>query len=111
MAFPSDYVRTLAQRAELDAEELRIMGSKRRIAARTRRRFKRKNGGFWRAQFCTEVAHPTRFERVSFAFGGRVSEFAPICKHLQIFKKPPFYGRFSMDELVDFCWNLRRIAN
>ena len=30
-------------------------------------------GRFWRAQFCTEVAHPTRFERVTFAFGGQRS--------------------------------------
>jgi len=27
-----------------------------RAAAHARRRFKRKNGGFWRAPFCTEVA-------------------------------------------------------
>ena len=32
-----------------------------------------KKSGFCRAQFCTEVAHPTRFERVAFAFGGRRS--------------------------------------
>src|SRR5712664_1804645 len=30
-----------------------------------RRRFRRKSGQLWRAQFCTEVAHPTRFERVT----------------------------------------------
>jgi hypothetical protein len=45
--------------------------TQKRTAAHARRRFKRKNGGFWRAQFCTEVAHPTRFERVTFAFGGQ----------------------------------------
>ena len=28
------------------------------------------NCRFWRAQFCTEVAHPTRFERVASTFGG-----------------------------------------
>jgi hypothetical protein len=33
------------------------------IAAATAcRRLKRKNGGLWRAQFCTEVARPKRFE-------------------------------------------------
>jgi len=47
--------------------------TQKRTAAHARRRFKRKNGGFWRAQFCTEVAHPTRFERVTFAFGGHGS--------------------------------------
>jgi Recombinase zinc beta ribbon domain len=43
-------------------------GLEERTAAHPRRRFKRKNGGFWRSQFCTEVARPTRFERVTFAF-------------------------------------------
>jgi hypothetical protein len=28
-----------------------------------------KNGRFWSAQLCTEVARPTRFERVTLAFG------------------------------------------
>ena len=30
-------------------------------------------GGCWRSQFYTEVARPTRFERVTPAFGGRYS--------------------------------------
>jgi hypothetical protein len=34
-----------------------------RAATHPRRRFKRENSGFWPAQFCTEVAHPERFER------------------------------------------------
>ena len=46
-------------------------GIEKRTSAHARRYFKRKNGCFWRAQFCTEVAHPTRFERVTFAFGGQ----------------------------------------
>jgi hypothetical protein len=57
-----DHLRALAQRVEVNAKELRIMGVEKRTAAHARRRFKRKNGGFWRAQFCTEVARPKRFE-------------------------------------------------
>jgi len=34
-----------------------------------RRRIERKICCVWSAQFCTEVARPTRFERVTFAFG------------------------------------------
>src|ERR1700730_134431 len=37
-------------------------GVEKRAAAYPRRRFKRKNGGFWRAQFCTEVARRRGFE-------------------------------------------------
>jgi DNA invertase Pin-like site-specific DNA recombinase len=37
-------------------------GLEKRTAAHARRRFERKNGRFWRAQFCTEVARPKRFE-------------------------------------------------
>jgi site-specific DNA recombinase len=37
-------------------------GVENRTAAHARRRFKRKNGGFWRSQFCTEVARPEGFE-------------------------------------------------
>jgi hypothetical protein len=40
-------------------------GLQKRTAAHARRRLKRKNGGFWRAQFCTEVARPRRFELFS----------------------------------------------
>ena len=28
-------------------------------------------GGFWRSQFCTEMAHPTQFERLTSTFGGQ----------------------------------------
>ncbi len=44
-------------------------GVEKRAPAHARRGFQRKNGRFWSAQFCTEVAHPTRFERVTFASG------------------------------------------
>jgi site-specific DNA recombinase len=37
-------------------------GLQKRTAAHPRRRLKRENGGFWRSQFCTEVARPRRFE-------------------------------------------------
>jgi hypothetical protein len=49
------------------------------------------------------LAHPTRFERVTFAFGGRVSDFASICKHLQSCKNPSFFSRLSMDAVADLC--------
>ncbi|MBV8792470.1 MAG: hypothetical protein JO237_10500, partial [Pseudolabrys sp.] len=64
-----DHLRALAQRVEVDQKELRIMGSKSVLLRTLVADFKRKNGWFWRAQLCTEVAHPTRFERVAFAFG------------------------------------------
>jgi hypothetical protein len=37
-------------------------GIEKRTAAHPRSRLKRKNGKFWSAQFCTEVAHSERFE-------------------------------------------------
>src|SRR5207302_8036681 len=37
-------------------------GIEKRTVARPRRRVERENGGFLRAQFCTEVARPKRFE-------------------------------------------------
>ena len=42
-----------------------------RTAAHACRRLERESGRFWSAQSCTEMAHPTRFERVIFAFGGQ----------------------------------------
>ena len=70
-----DHLRALAQRVEVDRQEVRIMGSKSDTAAHPRRRFKRKNGGFWRAQFCTEVARPTQFERALCLRSGAAHEF------------------------------------
>jgi site-specific DNA recombinase len=58
-----DYLRAgLARRSP--RERTSHHGFEKRTAARARRRFKRKNGGLWRAQFCTEVALPTGFEPV-----------------------------------------------
>jgi hypothetical protein len=48
-------------------------GIEERTTAHARRRVERKNGGFLRAQFCTELARPTRFELVTSAFGGQRS--------------------------------------
>jgi hypothetical protein len=67
--FRRAYIRAVVDKVEADDNEIRIIGS----------------GPFWNAsswaagrsgrsaQFCSEVAHPTRFERVAFAFGGRRS--------------------------------------
>ena len=63
-----DHLRALAQRVEVDQKELRIMGSKKRAPAHAGRCFERKNDGFWRAQFYTEVARPERFERPTLRF-------------------------------------------
>src|SRR5439155_25020905 len=39
-----------------------VCGVKKRAPAHARRWLKRKNGGFWSAQFCTETARRKRFE-------------------------------------------------
>ena len=72
-SYRRDHLRALARRVEVDAKEVRIMGSKSVTAAHARRRCKRKSGGFSRSQFCIEVARPTRFELVTSAFGGQRS--------------------------------------
>jgi hypothetical protein len=48
-------------------------GLEKRTSAHARHRFEREDGGFLRAQFCAEVARPTRFELVTSAFGGQRS--------------------------------------
>ena len=48
-----DHIRQISSNIEI---------SEKRAAAHARRRFRRKNGGFWRVQFCTEMARPKRFE-------------------------------------------------
>ena len=50
-----DHLRALAQRVEVDAQELRIMGSKSELL-RTLVAASSANGRFWNAQFCIEVA-------------------------------------------------------
>ena len=50
-------------------------GVEKRTAAHARRRVKRENGGFWRAQFCTEVARPKRFELLTPKFVVRPGQF------------------------------------
>jgi hypothetical protein len=54
-------------------------GIEERTTAHARRRVERKNGGFLRAQFCTELARPTRFELVTSAFGGQFPGVVPVC--------------------------------
>jgi hypothetical protein len=80
-----DYLRALAQRVEVDAQELRIMGVEKRTAAHPRRRFKRKNGGFWRFQWrraCAEDAfrsHDAQFFLIDFdALGERAEVIAAV---------------------------------
>jgi len=63
-----DHLRALAQRVEIDQKELRIMGSKSALLRTLVAASSAKTAGFG-AQFCTELARPTRFERVTFAFG------------------------------------------
>lgn len=46
-----DHLRALAQRVEVNDGEVRIMGSKSDFAADSRRRVRRRNGGWRRAQF------------------------------------------------------------
>jgi hypothetical protein len=50
-----------------------------------------------------KMAHPTRFERVTFAFGGRVFLFATNCGGLRTCKKPPLYSHFLMDAFAPLC--------
>ena len=57
-----DHLRALAQRVEVDAKEVRIMGSKSELLRTLVAILSAKNGGFWCAQFCIEVARPKRFE-------------------------------------------------
>jgi hypothetical protein len=57
---------------ELDATEIRIMGSKNALLQTLVTAGSAKTAGFG-AQFYIEVVHPARFERVTFAFGGQRS--------------------------------------
>jgi site-specific DNA recombinase len=57
-----DHLRALAQRVEVDAKEVRIMGSKSVLLRTLAAASSAKTAGFWRYQFCTEVARPKRFE-------------------------------------------------
>jgi len=49
-----DHLRALAQRVEVDAKELRIMGSKSVLLRTLVAASSAKNGGFWRSQFLYE---------------------------------------------------------
>jgi len=50
-----------------------------------------------------KMAHPTRFERVTFAFGGRLFVFAIGCGGLQTYKKPSFSSDLLMDAFARLC--------
>ena len=63
-------------------------GLEKRASAYARRCFKRKNGRFWRAQFCTEMARPTQFERVTFAFGGLGATTGTLSLHMLYLPDP-----------------------
>ena len=56
-----------------------------------------RRGGFWRAQFCTEVARPTRFELVTSAFGGQFPKFAMSCGGLLIGEKCRVYDEIRLN--------------
>ncbi len=68
-----DHLRALAQRIEVDAKEVRIMGSKTVLLRTLVATSSAKTAGFGVAQFCTELARPRRFELLTFAFGGQRS--------------------------------------
>jgi hypothetical protein len=55
-----DYLRALAQPVEVDAQELRIMGSKSELLRTLVAASGAKTPSFWRAQFRTEMAHHGR---------------------------------------------------
>jgi site-specific DNA recombinase len=66
-----DHLRALAQRVEVDADQVRIMGSKSALLRTLVAASSAKSAGLGVPNFYTEMAHPTRFERVTFAFGGQ----------------------------------------
>ena len=57
-----DHLRALAQRVEVDAKEIRIMGSK-SVLLRTLVAASSAKRQVWSAQFWTEMARSERFER------------------------------------------------
>jgi hypothetical protein len=59
--------------------------------------------GYDRTEPAMKLAHPTRFERVTFAFGGRIFAFALVCLFLQTYEKCPFCSSFSLDAFADRC--------
>ena len=67
--FRRAYIRAVVDQVEVDDNEIRIIGGRTVLE-----RLVMGGGHSGRSvQFCSEVAHPTRFERVAFAFGGRRS--------------------------------------
>jgi hypothetical protein len=97
-----DHLRALVQRAEVDATAVWDYGFEKGASADAGGRRERENVGFCRASSGV-LAHSTRFERATFAFGGqRLSsgEFAP-----RISDREPHHScdASSMDELPRAC--------
>ncbi|WP_245310645.1 hypothetical protein [Bradyrhizobium valentinum] len=65
-----DHLRALAQRIEV-AEKESASWDRSQNCCDPGRRLKRKIGGSRRSRFCTEMAQPTRFERVASTLEGR----------------------------------------
>ena len=65
-----DYLRALAQRVEVDVRRKFVSWDPKANCCARSSPLQAQNGGFWRAQFCTEVARPRGFEPLTFAFGG-----------------------------------------
>src|SRR6266849_326975 len=76
------------------------LGIEKRAPAHARCRFKRENGGFWRYQFCTEVARPKRFELLTTRFVVCTYWFAAIfynaTEHYDVPGKLSFYCHFRI---------------
>jgi hypothetical protein len=82
-------------------------GLKKRIAAYPRRRFKRKSGGFWRAQFCTEMERPKRFELLTPRFVVWASDLIAVQAFMSALAADA--RRRSAAERVQVCWQFGKM--
>ncbi len=102
-SYRRDYVRALAQRVEVDAKELRIMGSKSALL-----RTLVGASGAKTAQFGTEVAHATRFERLAFAFGAAPGIGVQSTTRTRSDKSARRSGSFGQGR--EKCWPFRWLS-